>query len=257
MVDNRKNKTHEEIYGVEQSKYLKNNLSNKLKNKKKPQHSEFMKEWYRTHEHPKGMKNKIPWNKDIKYTEEQKKIISECTKIGMNSEVRNKIRNSKLGKKNLNNSIKMKEWIKINGHPKGMLGKIGWSRGLTKETDLRVKKISDKLIGCKISEETLAKMMKTRSMRPRPYSSKPQLELYGILKKKHPSLQSEYPFSHFLIDMALPEYKLGIEFNGKYWHSIPGAKEKDFAKKQYLEKCGWHIIYFNEDSLKIIKENNL
>lgn len=42
----------------------------------------------------------------------------------------------------------------------------------------------------------------------------------------------------FVLDFYLPEYKLAIECDGDYWHTRPGAPEKDARKNQHLTDIG-------------------
>ena len=52
------------------------------------------------------------------------------------------------------------------------------------------------------------------------------------------------------IDIFLPEYKLGIEFNGLYWHSeVAGGKDRNYHlnKTKFFNEKGIRIIHIFED----------
>lgn len=69
-------------------------------------------------------------------------------------------------------------------------------------------------------------------------ASKPELQLFDIIKhifpkaqklkitcKRNQSLIEGKPHIHgFDLDIYIPELRKGIEFNGKYWHSVDGLK---------------------------------
>lgn len=63
------------------------------------------------------------------------------------------------------------------------------------------------------------------------------------------------------IDIYLPKYKIGIEFNGDYWHSnLMQEKQYHFNKSIEAEKVGIHLIHIyeyewkNEDTNRKIKQ---
>ena len=53
------------------------------------------------------------------------------------------------------------------------------------------------------------------------------------------------------IDILIPEKKLGIEFDGIFFHSFSEdseeAKDKQIIKTDYFESIGWKLIHINED----------
>lgn len=52
-------------------------------------------------------------------------------------------------------------------------------------------------------------------------------------------LYPQYPVGNYFIDFANPVYKVGIECDGKEWHT---DKEKDGNRDLYLFKMGWTIF---------------
>lgn len=54
---------------------------------------------------------------------------------------------------------------------------------------------------------------------------------------------------HRFIDVAIPQIKLGFEYDGEHWHN----KENDNLRDIELSKVGWEIIYINKKIMKEIK----
>jgi len=59
------------------------------------------------------------------------------------------------------------------------------------------------------------------------------------------------------IDIYLPELGLGIEYNGEYYHNLPGMPEKDGRKKEYMKELGityvpvWERYWTNGDQKRV------
>jgi very-short-patch-repair endonuclease len=77
-----------------------------------------------------------------------------------------------------------------------------------------------------------------------PRISKPQLQLYEIIKQQYPTAILEYPILDYCLDIAVPEKKLCFEYDGSYWHQ---DKEKDKKRDQVLYELGWKVIRFRDD----------
>ena len=99
-------------------------------------------------------------------------------------------------------------------------------------------------------------------------TSRPEQEILKLIKeryKKAHTLRDRKVFipekphiSGFDIDIYIPELRKGIEFNGKYWHSVEGLKrsrshwpEHDLEnyhllKREHFNKKGIKILYINE-----------
>lgn len=91
---------------------------------------------------------------------------------------------------------------------------------------------------------------------PRTYTvSKPETELFEFVQSLEPTaIQSYRPRYHSKeIDIFIPRLKLGLEFNGLYWHSEQvllannQPKTKDFIKQQQAQTHGIRLIQIFED----------
>jgi very-short-patch-repair endonuclease len=61
-----------------------------------------------------------------------------------------------------------------------------------------------------------------------------------------------------LADFYIPEQRLVIQADGKYWHSLPGAKERDTRQDFLLMFNGYKILRLAEDVVSnSIKTKNL
>ena len=65
----------------------------------------------------------------------------------------------------------------------------------------------------------------------------------GEISENHKGL---FPNKQMELDIYLPQLNLGIEFDGDYWHSKEGAKEKDERKNQLCEEKGIRLIRIKE-----------
>ena len=57
------------------------------------------------------------------------------------------------------------------------------------------------------------------------------------------------------LDIFIPSLNLGIEFDGDYWHSKEGAKEKDERKNRLCEERGIKLLRIKEEDWDNNKEN--
>lgn len=84
-------------------------------------------------------------------------------------------------------------------------------------------------------------------------TSKAQVELYDIIKLYHPTAVLNYKTEYGDIDIYIESMKLGIEYNGLYWHSTEvltynnKSKIKDFQKYEKLKSDGIKIVCIFED----------
>ena len=65
----------------------------------------------------------------------------------------------------------------------------------------------------------------------------------GEILENHKGL---FPNKLMELDIYLPQLNLGIEFDGDYWHSKEGAKEKDEKKNQLCEEKGIKLLRIKE-----------
>ena len=78
---------------------------------------------------------------------------------------------------------------------------------------------------------------------------------YSIITNKHIYNAKE----HFEVDILIPELNLAIDCNGLYWHSEL-QKEDNFyhyKKKEFIEKCGYSLIYIWEDDWNDIHKKDI
>jgi hypothetical protein len=45
-----------------------------------------------------------------------------------------------------------------------------------------------------------------------------------------------------VLDLAMPELKIGVECQSWQWHSTPAAQQRDAARKRRLRRIGWEIV---------------
>jgi hypothetical protein len=166
-------------------------------------------------------------------------------------------------------------WI-CKGHKKGT---PTWNKGLTKETDGRVRKNAEsvsetwylsfdrrrksmedawkrKKEGGYLEREDVKQRLinwgisSIKKQRIRGFISRPQARMAKILGCKYNvKLIQEYPLilegKLLILDVAYPEEKVAVEFNGKHWHT----DEKDKKRKEILQRNGWSYYYWNEDNI--------
>ncbi len=51
-------------------------------------------------------------------------------------------------------------------------------------------------------------------------------------------------------DFLLPQYKIWIEIQGGYFHTLPGAVERDALRFVMIEHAGWRPIFWWEDDIR-------
>ncbi|WP_311765621.1 endonuclease domain-containing protein [Peribacillus frigoritolerans] len=60
---------------------------------------------------------------------------------------------------------------------------------------------------------------------------------------------AQYPIRRYRIDVALPEYRLAIECDGKDFHSSKKAKAHDRKRDAYLKSIGWKTLRFSGSTI--------
>ena len=60
------------------------------------------------------------------------------------------------------------------------------------------------------------------------------------------NIKGLFPNKLMELDIYLPILNLGIEFDGNYWHSLEGAKERDEKKNQLCEEQGIKLLRIKE-----------
>jgi very-short-patch-repair endonuclease len=59
----------------------------------------------------------------------------------------------------------------------------------------------------------------------------------------------QYPFGPYTIDFAIPDYRIAIECDGDYWHSLPQSIARDKRKDKFINGKGWLVLRFTETRL--------
>ena len=73
--------------------------------------------------------------------------------------------------------------------------------------------------------------------------SKPQVELFNLVKEDHPESILEYPCLNYSIDIVIPNLKIAIEYDGSYWHQ---DQEKDDKRQREIEDQGWTFLRYRD-----------
>lgn len=97
--------------------------------------------------------------------------------------------------------------------------------------------------------------------------SGPESEILRMIKDKFPSAMSkvfknqnpQFPLKRYELDVYVPELKLGVEFDGKYWHSFEVlSKRKNLTKEKALTYHEDKDSFFQTLGIKVfhIKEED-
>ena len=70
--------------------------------------------------------------------------------------------------------------------------------------------------------------------------SKPQVELFNLVKLLYPNSILNHPSLNFSIDIAIPEKNIAIEYDEPYWHDF----KKDKIRQNKLENIGWKFLRY-------------
>jgi hypothetical protein len=86
--------------------------------------------------------------------------------------------------------------------------------------------------------------------------SKPQVQLFKMVKLLYPSAILNYVYKRYCIDIAIPELQIAIEYDGEYWHK--GREEADSKRQKAIEKDGWKFIRYrklpnNNELIKVLR----
>lgn len=179
--------------------------------------------------------------------------------------VKNKLRKSRIGKKNPNHSEWMKNrWKEDKEYKERMIEVVNTKefkeknskilKGLWKDPNFRNMVVNQ-------NRENLKKMWSEPEFeyfrqavfegwqnwtedKPFPFTSKPQRELFGIVQEicPYPVLEYLCVMTNSCIDIAIPSLSIAIEYDGSYWHQ--GREEEDEARQERLECMGWSFIRY-------------
>lgn len=143
-------------------------------------------------------------------------------------------------------------------------GKIPWNKGLTKESDERVRKISEANIGKQHTEETIQKLREARKHIKMPkIDTKPELifiefyKKFGLESQVEDTRNNSFHIGRLNPDFIIRDMKIAIFINGDYWHSALlryNIRYTQRPEKQIKEckKHKWKAIILWEADLKRI-----
>lgn len=141
------------------------------------------------------------------------------------------------------------------------IGHKAWNKGLTKETDERVKKQSDSLKGKSNgwegrhhSEETKKKISEIRKKYLEEHPDKVPFVLNHSSKQSYPEkyfeewlitnnlfCESEFQVGRYSLDFAWPDKLFYIEVDGSQ-HKLDWMVKHDLERTAYLESLGWTCL---------------
>ncbi|MEK6883012.1 MAG: NUMOD3 domain-containing DNA-binding protein [Nanoarchaeota archaeon] len=173
--------------------------------------------------------NSIPWNKGKHHSEETKQKLREH------------------------------HWSKTGKIRRILRIKSAWNKGLTKETDERVRKYAIKIKENFKNPEFKEKMIKKMMIGEHKKPNKTELQFIELIQ------QNNFPFKYignweFVLGGKCPDFiningqKQLIELFGNYWHTVK-ARETPEERIQYFKKYGFDTLIIWESELK--NENKL
>ena len=86
-------------------------------------------------------------------------------------------------------------------------------------------------------------------------SSEPEIRILSEFKWFFDEVVSRYKVDGVEVDIFLPSFNLGIEYDGKYWHK--DKEIKDLEKNKFLLSQGIQLIRVRQFPLKPISENDV
>ena len=86
-------------------------------------------------------------------------------------------------------------------------------------------------------------------------SSEPEIRILSELMYFFKKVNSRYKIDGREIDIFLPDYKIGIEFDGSYWHR--NKESKDLEKNSFLKSHNIYLIRVRQFPLKPLNENDI
>lgn len=69
------------------------------------------------------------------------------------------------------------------------------------------------------------------------------------LNRRHIAHIMQHKIANWLVDFAIPEWRIAIETDGDYWHANKKQKEKDRNKDHWLSAHKWHMFRFTESAI--------
>ena len=86
-------------------------------------------------------------------------------------------------------------------------------------------------------------------------SSEPEIRILSELKWFFDEVNSRYKIDGVEIDIFLPKFNIGIEYDGSYWHKV--KEERDLKKNKFLLSQKINLIRVREHPLKPLSKNDV
>lgn len=77
----------------------------------------------------------------------------------------------------------------------------------------------------------------------------PEIIISNALKELRLLFETEYRIGTYSCDVVLPQYKVVIEIDGTYWHSLAKRRKLDKVKDLFLNQQGWIVLRFKEKDI--------
>ncbi len=75
--------------------------------------------------------------------------------------------------------------------------------------------------------------------------SKPEVKLREIVKELYPSCEFQYQVFNYALDIAIPEYKIAIEYDGWYHFNCKENINYHKSREDKIKKDGWKFIRYS------------
>lgn len=127
---------------------------------------------------------------------------------------------------------------------------LSFSNSHAKTHGITVKEYKEKYgLDTIISEYTKNNLVKCGGTKKQNFTSNQEIEITTYIQSLGIQIISPYRIQTTEIDIYLPEYNIGIEYNGLYWHSELNGKSQNYHlnKTQFANKFGIHLIQIFED----------
>jgi len=80
--------------------------------------------------------------------------------------------------------------------------------------------------------------------------SKAELAIFSDIKEKYTDavsgVRSVLRYKRLELDIYIPSLKKAIEYDGVYWHSLPGSEDKDRRKNEQCAEAGIQLLRIPE-----------
>lgn len=81
--------------------------------------------------------------------------------------------------------------------------------------------------------------------------------IYALLDEPGLECERQKRVGAFRADAFVPRLNLVIEADGDYWHSLPGAEERDARKDSYLRELGYRVLRIRGSQIIGLSANDL